>query len=164
MGLAKAWKKRDDKLNTLLVNSAGTVVAGARSSCRHDPRCDAPPSLFTPPVSLRITTTQSASRHQRIENGGDGERPFAQFPSKHPPMARFEDVHMGMPPAERKARVPLITGSSPRRGNWERQSSRRPLECEKKSSGTILARHHKNVLLQPSPAILPFTFLSELRL
>lgn len=42
MGLAKAWKKRDDKLNPS-GKQCGNHGSGARGSCRHDPRCDAPP-------------------------------------------------------------------------------------------------------------------------
>lgn len=138
MGLAKARKKRDDKLNPS-GKQCGNRGSGSKKQLSARPkRCDAP-SLFPPPVSLRITTTQSASRHQRIENGGGGMESdlFAQSHRKHPPMARFEDVHMAMPPQLRaRPRVPLIAGSSPRRGgNWERQSSRW-LECEKKSSGS----------------------------
>lgn len=137
MGLAKAWKKRDDKLNPS-GKQCGNRGSGSKKQLSARPkRCDAP-SLFPPGLAADHNhPVRVASSANRKWWGGMESDPFAQSHRKHPPMARFEDVHMAMPPQLRaRPRVPLIAGSSPRRGgNWERQSSRW-LECEKKSSGS----------------------------
>lgn len=134
MGLAKAWKKRDDKLNPS-GKQCGNHGSGARGSCRHDPRCDAPPLHppgLAPDHNHPVRVASSANR-----KWWGWRATFLHSPIETPADGSFRRRAYGnAPQLSARPRVPLIAGSSPRRGNWERQSSRWPLECEKKSSGS----------------------------
>lgn len=105
MGLAKAWKKRDDKLNPS-GKQCGNRGSGSKKQLSARPkRCDAP-SLF-PPSRSRCGSQPPSPRRVISESkmvGGDGERPFCTVPSKTPADGSFRRRAYGnAPPAESKA-------------------------------------------------------------
>lgn len=138
MGLAKAWKKRDDKLNPS-GKQCGNRGSGSKKQLSARPkRCDAP-SLFPPPRS-RCGSQPPSPRRVISESKmvGGWRATFLHSPIENTRRWLVSKTCTWQCPPQLRARprVPLIAGSSPRRGgNWERQSSRW-LECEKKSSGS----------------------------